>query len=163
MNESIVTILAAGLSATVAILLFVLQHKNEQLKIIKEKVSEKKYEAYNEVLTIFFDVFKEIKEYKKFKPNELPNRIIDAKKLLIIYATDEILFKFFEWNVETEKPNNSYNLAVYLDLIVLIRKDMGHPKSTLTKEHVLRSICNSDKTYEELKDIILTKSNYIIE
>ena len=94
MNESIVTILAAGLSATVAILLFVLQHKNEQLKIIKEKVSEKKYEAYNEVLTIFFDVFKEIKEYKKFKPNELPNRIIDAKKLLIIYATDEILFKF---------------------------------------------------------------------
>ena len=40
---------------------------------------------------------------------------------------------------------------------------MGHPKSTLTKEHVLRSICNSDKTYEELKDIILTKSNYIIE
>lgn len=152
------TIIAAGLSATVAILLFIIRQKNEQLHLIQSKVSDKKYETYNEVLSIFFDLFKSVKDFKKLKNNELPTRIIDAKKLLILYANDKILGQFFDWSIQAQQPDNPQNILAYLDLIILIRKDMGNPDTTLTREQLLRTIVNSDQTYEELLKLISTKN-----
>jgi|AntRauTorckE6833_2_1112554.scaffolds.fasta_scaffold24236_2 hypothetical protein len=158
MNENIVTIFAAGLSGIVAILLFILQRKNEQLKIIKEKISDKKYEAYNEVLTIFFDLFKSVKNLKNINEKNLVNKIIDLKKFLILYANDDILKKFFEWSnsIQTEE-NKLAQFDKYIELMILIRKDMGNPDTKITIDEVLRSMVNSDETYMELKSLISSK------
>lgn len=152
------TIIAAGLSATVAVLLFIIRQKNEQLQLIQSKVSDKKFETYSEVLSIFFDVFKSVKDFKKLKNNELPTRLIDAKKLLILYANDKILGQFFDWNAQAQLQDNPQHFLAYLDLIILIRKDMGNPDTTLTREQLLRSISNSDQTYDELLKLISTKN-----
>ena len=158
MNENIVTIFAAGLSGIVAILLFILERKNEQLKIIKEKISDKKYEAYNEVLTIFFDLFKSVKNLKNINEKNLVNKIIDLKKFLILYANDDILKKFFEWSnsIQTEE-NKLAQFDKYIELMILIRKDMGNPDTKITIDEVLRSMVNSDETYMELKSLISSK------
>ena len=159
MNENIVTIIAAGLSGIVAILLFILQRKNEQLKIVKEKISDKKYEAYNQVLTIFFDLFKSVKNIKNVNEKQLVNKIIDLKKFLLLYANDEILRKFFEWNNSLQSGGNSLaQFDTYLELMILIRKDMGNPDTKITRDEILRSIADSEETYLELKRIISSKN-----
>lgn len=158
MNDNIVTIIAAGLSGIVAILLFILQRKNEQLKIIKEKISDKKYEAYNEVLSIFFDLFKNVKNFKNLNEKQLGNKIIDLKKFLVLYANDDILKKFFEWNKSAQtEENRLVQFEQYLELMILIRKDMGNPDTKITTDEILRSLADSEKTYLELKRLISLK------
>ncbi|MDP3443005.1 MAG: hypothetical protein Q8T08_09125 [Ignavibacteria bacterium] len=159
MNENIVTIIAAGLSGIIAILLFLLQRKNEQLKIVKEKISDKKYEAYNEVLSIFFDLFKSAKNLKNVNEKNLGIKIIDLKKFLLLYANDEILKKFFEWNKSAQMEGNRLaQFEKYLELMILIRKDMGNPDTKITKDELLRSLADSDQTYIELKRLISLKN-----
>jgi hypothetical protein len=158
MDENIVTIIAAGLSGIVAILLFILQRKNEQLKIIKEKISDKKYEAYNEVLSIFFDLFKNVKNFKNLNEKQLGNKIIDLKKFLVLYANDDILKKFFEWNKSAQTEENRLaQFEQYLELMILIRKDMGNPDTKITTDEILRSLADSEETYLELKRLISLK------
>ena len=159
MNENIVTIIAAGLSGIVAILLFLLQRKNEQLKIVKEKISDKKYEAYNQVLSIFFDLFKSVKNLKNVNEKQLPNKIIDLKKFLLLYANDDILRKFFDWNKSAQTEENRLaQFDKYLELMILIRKDMGNPDTIITTDEVLRSLADSEETYLELKRLISSKN-----
>ena len=159
MNDILVAIIATGLSGTIAILLFVLQRKNEQLKIIKEKVSDKKYEAYNNVLTIFFDIFKNVKKLKNLNEKTLGNKIIDIKKFLLLYANDDILKKFFEWNKTSQNEgNNLAQFEKYLELIILIRKDMGNPDTKITTDEILRSFADSEETYIQLKFLISSKN-----
>jgi hypothetical protein len=159
MNEIVVTIIATGLSGIIAILLFLLQRKNEQLKIIKEKISDKKYESYNEVLTIFFDIFKSIKKFKNLNEKTLGNKIIDIKRFLLLYANDDILKKFFEWNETSQNEENKLaQFEKYLELIILIRKDMGNPDTKLTTDEILRSLSDSKETYMELKRLISLKN-----
>lgn len=159
MNENIVTIIAAGLSGIVAILLFLLQRKNEQLKIVKEKISDKKYEAYNQVLSIFFDLFKSVKNLKNVNEKQLPNKIIDLKKFLLLYANDDILRKFFDWNKSAQTEENRLaQFDKYLELMILIRKDMGNPDTKITTDEVLRSLADSEETYLELKRLISSKN-----
>ena len=165
MSENVVTIIsacfAAGLSGIVAVLLFLLQKKNEQLKIVKEKISDKKYEAYNQVLTIFFDLFKSVKNIKTVNEKQLVNKIIDLKKFLLLYANDEILRKFFEWNNSLQSGgNNLAQFDTYLELMILIRKDMGNPDTKITRDEILRSIADSEETYLELKRLISSKNIY---
>lgn len=164
MNENIVTIIATGLSGIIAILLFLLQRKNEQLKIVKEKISDKKYEAYNEVLSIFFDLFKSAKNIKNVNEKNLGIKIIDLKKFLLLYANDEILKKFFEWNKSAQMEGNRLaQFEKYLELMILIRKDMGNPDTKITKDELLRSLADSDETYNELKRLISLKTADNIE
>lgn len=159
MNENIVTIIAAGLSGVVAILIFLLQRKNEQLKIVKEKISDKKFEAYNEVLTIFFDLFKSAKNLKDVKEKDLVSKIIDLKKFLLLYANDDILKKFFEWNNSAQLGGNGLaQIEKYLQLMILIRKDMGNPDTKISTDELLRSMADSDETYSKLKRRISLKN-----
>ena len=163
MSENTVTIISAcfatGLSGVVAFLLFLLQRKNEQLKIVKEKISDKKHDAYNEVLTIFFDLFKSTKNFKNVNEKQLGSKIIDLKKFLLLYANDDILRKFFEWNKSAQTGENKLaQFDTYLELMILIRKDMGNPDTKITTDEVLRSLADSEETYIELKRLISLKN-----
>jgi hypothetical protein len=149
-------IIASCFIVFTTILFFMLLQKNRQIKRIRCKVYDKKHEAYDEVLNLFFEMFWNGKNLNELNVRDSHDRILEAKKLLFLYSTDDILFKYFEWYEEAKKPNNASHLAKYIDLIILIRKDMGQEGTLLTREHVLRSICASDETYNEIQQSILS-------
>ena len=108
------------------ILGFIIKVQHDKILSIKNQISDRKYNVYNEIFSIFFDIMREGKGFtKKLKPNDLPDRIIKVKKDLLIYGTDEIIKKFTEWNVNCNNPNQMLNFQNYLALFILIRKDMG--------------------------------------
>lgn len=108
------------------ILGFIIKVQHDKILSIKNQISDRKYNVYNEIFSIFFDIMREGKGFtKKLKPNDLPDRIIKVKKDLLIYGTDEIIKKFTEWNVNCNNPNQMLNFQNYLALFILIRKGYG--------------------------------------
>ncbi|WP_042369764.1 hypothetical protein [Bacteroides neonati] len=142
------------LTFTSVLLGCIIKIQHDKISAIKDQISDKKYRVYNEVFSIFFDIMREGKGYKKFKPNDLPDRIINVKKDLLIYGTDEIIRKFTEWNVNCDSPNQLQNFQNYLSLFILIRKDMGYQKSKLTAKDILRIIMGNDKEYSNFLELM---------
>jgi len=141
----IMTIITGGLG-------YIIREQREKIKLIQNQLSEKKYKVYHEIYAIFFDLFKEQKGLSKTsKVNDVASRMIDVKKDLFIYAPDNIVNKFLEWNnIVTNDATNKKHFNVYLELFILIRKDMGHKETKLVPNDVLRSITSTDKDFQEL-------------
>ena len=148
--------LIVGILVSISTILgFIIKVQHDKILSIKNQISDRKYNVYNEIFSIFFDIMREGKGFtKKLKPNDLPDRIIKVKKDLLIYGTDEIIKKFTEWNVNCNNPNQMLNFQNYLALFILIRKDMGYKKSKLTEKDILRIIMGDDDEYKKFLELM---------
>ena len=131
----VVQLITGLLSLAVPFLLYYIKTQNEELKTVKEKVSEKKYEAYTSVFDVFFDTFK-----KSLNPKggdrKLVNQLMDTQKELLIYGNDEVLQKYIEWKKSTGL-NSIGHMVPLLEIFPLIRKDMGHKNTDLSPKDIL--------------------------
>jgi len=158
MNDNSIKILVGVLAATVTILMYVLKRKDDEISLIKNKISDKKYSTYFEAITIMFDLLNQHKGLKKLGENELQIRYIDLKKNLLLLGSDEILLKFLEIDKSREISDKGSAQIVmkYLELFLLIRKDSGNPKTAITTDDLLKAIMASDKDYEDIKKLLLS-------
>lgn len=133
-----------GLSIFSGLLFFLLNKQNDKIKNIESQLSDKKYKTYHELFSIFFELLKGQKNIKESNEKDTVEKLIDIKKDMMIYAPDKVLNKFLEWqNFVGDHPSDQKHLIIYLDLLVLIRKDMGNSKSQITRDDILRSIFSS--------------------
>lgn len=141
-----------GLSILSTYLFFVLQKKNDKIKGIENQLSDKKYKVYHEIFSTIFDLLKGQKNIKQNSEMELVERLIDIKKDMIIYAPDNILNKFLDWqNFVGDNPEDQKHFNIYLELLILIRKDMGNSKTKLRNDNLLRSIMSSTEEFEKFR------------
>ena len=131
-----------------------LKKKKDELKSVQEKLSEQKYKLYNELYSVFFDLIKakNKSKNKKAKMNiSLANKLVDIKKDMFIYAPDEILIKFLQWNKQINEADNILeNMMDFFDILVSIRKDMGNDKTIISNEDILESILISENETSKL-------------
>ena len=154
---AIVTALIAGL---IAILLYILKKKDDELNLVKNKISDEKYKAYFDIVSLFFDLLKQQKGLKEFSQNELAVRYIELKKNILLLGSDEIFKKFNEFDkniVEFERDKDISKIEFWLHLFIFIRKDSGNPKTKLTIDDILKSITATHKDYLDLKIAIENK------
>lgn len=134
---------------------FIIKEQKEKLKSIKSQLSDKKYKLYHDVYSLFFDLIKSEKGVKKQNIKAIGTRIIDIKKDLLIYAPDLIVQKFIEWNRYLSNHEGDMRHAkLFLELYILIRKDMGHPKTLINESDILKLIMTSDSEVEQMKQMI---------
>ncbi|MCF6295803.1 MAG: hypothetical protein L3J25_08950 [Flavobacteriaceae bacterium] len=125
------------------------KHEKEKRVQVEKQLSEKKYNVYYKFISIFFDIFKSIKKGKTYNINSnVIDKLIDIKKDLIIYGSDEVIRKFFKWE---EASNNSQgSLVPITDVIIEMRKDMGNRKTKITSKDFLKSVVADNTEYIEL-------------
>lgn len=134
---------------------FVIKEQREKIKKIQDQLSDKKYTLYHEIISIFFDILSIQKELKTEKEVDAVARLLEVKKDMIFYSLDNVLRKFLEWNRSlSDTSNRLKQFDNFLDLFVLIRKDMGYQKTIVTKDDILRLIMVSDKDFLEIKNRI---------
>lgn len=151
--NSILLAVFAICSATLGILL---QRKTERIKIIENQLSQKKYDAYADLVAIFYDLIKDTKGNTKKNENDLATRIIDAKKNLFFYGSDEVFKKFSAWLVYSNKSQGDIrHIHYFLEMMILIRKDMGNKRTKLIEKDILISLTQSEEEYKKI--IELTK------
>lgn len=142
------------LGIIIASLGFIIKNQYEKIIEIKSQLSNKKYELYLKVYTIFFELVE--KKSKKEKPTKKIETLInEIKKEMFIYAPDNIIEKFLDWNNNIENEENTLKrLDFFNELLILIRKDMGNPKTKITKDHLIRSILSSEEEFIKFKESI---------
>ena len=96
MDFNIITLILGVFSiiATIAcaILGALLSRKTERIKIMEKQLSEKRYVAYAKLYDFFYDLFKNQKSGKNANNSEMGGKLKDAKKELIMYGSDEVIF-----------------------------------------------------------------------
>lgn len=152
---SISEILAAVLFLLASGLGYIIREQKEKIKAIKSQLSEKKYHLYHEIYSSFFDLIIGEKSNKKHNEKTLMVKVVNMKKDLLIYAPDEILNKYIQWNSAiSNNEGDPENGRIFLELFILMRKDMGHPKSNINETDILRLIMTSEDEVRKMKEHI---------
>ncbi|WP_338732033.1 hypothetical protein [Mangrovimonas cancribranchiae] len=118
-----------------------IKRKEEEIKAIQEKLSDKKYNLYHRMYSVVFDLIKK----KNISQQKLTEELIDIKKEMFIYAPDDVLLNFLDWNnnvqengLDTNTVNE--NMMKYFKILSLIRKDMGNHKTIIDAEDIFKSL-----------------------
>ncbi len=139
----VVTLLCAYLGA-------LLHRKTERIKIMEGQLSEKRYSAYAKLYDFFYDMFKNSKDNKTINNREMRNRLLEAKKELIMYGTDEVVFALNSYLSSLTEEDIYKQVDSFLDIMVLIRKDMcGETK--INRDAILLNIMQDEKEFQKFK------------
>ena len=139
----VVTLLCAYLGA-------LLHRKTERIKIMEGQLSEKRYSAYAKLYDFFYDMFKNSKDNKTINNRELRNRLLEAKKELIMYGTDEVVFALNSYLSSLTEEDIYKQVDSFLDVMVLIRRDMcGETK--INRDAILLNIMQDEKELQKFK------------
>jgi hypothetical protein len=122
------------------------KHERERRETAERQISEHKHKAYIALLEVFFDMIKASKTGKVVNDKRLLDRMIDANKELILYGSDDVVRIYQKWIGDTRRGNAS--LDQFGELIVAIRRDMGHATTKIRSEEVLRQFITD---YDEAK------------
>ena len=140
--------------ATIACAVFgaMLHRKTERIKIMEGRLSEKRYSAYAKLYDFFYELFKGQKDNKKINNIEMRNKLLDAKKELIMYGTDNVVLALNKYLTSLTDKDMSTQLDYFLDIMLLIRKDMCG-KSKLCKDDIMLNIIQDKNEMQKFKEM----------
>ncbi|MGD1318188.1 hypothetical protein [Chryseobacterium sp. 2R14A] len=134
-------------------LIWRVQFQKDKIKNIETQLSEKKFQIYSELVYIIFDTMHGDKIGKKVTDKELLKRILDIKKNMFLYASDEMFQSFKEWTLELQRPENNGvdHFKKYFELMKLVRKDMGQSNSKISLDDFMIYIMQNEEEYKKFK------------
>ncbi|WP_124643362.1 hypothetical protein [Amniculibacterium aquaticum] len=134
-------------------LIWRVQFQKDKIKNIETQLSEKKFQIYSELVYIIFDTMHGEKIGKKVNDKELLKRILDIKKNMFLYASDEMFESFKNWTLELQKPGNNGvdHFKKYFELMKLVRKDMGQSNSKISLDDFMIYIMQNEEEYRKFK------------
>lgn len=148
------TLIIAFFGGVVTILGIVITIQSEKFKNIKSQLSEKKYNLYSKVYSVFFLL---VDKNHKLSNSEIKEKIEtllkEIKKEMFIYAPDKVLKKFLDWNNNIEKEKDPLKrINQFNELLILIRKDMGNSRTSIKGDDIMRSILSSEQEFLNFKN-----------
>ena len=136
-----------------SVLIIRLQFQNERLKAAENQLSEKKYKVYADIISVFFEIMEHTKKDIPTNSDEYMQRILAIKKEVFIYGTDEIFFKLSDWLVSSsEGLDNLKGTKRFVELLILIRKDMGNKKTQVQIDDFMIFTMQDRKEYLKFKN-----------
>ena len=114
------------------------------------QLSEKRYSAYAKLYDFFYEMFKNTKDNRNVSNKDMRNKLLDAKKELIMYGTDEVVFALNSYLSSLTEEDIYKQVDSFLDVMVLIRKDMcGETK--INRDAILLNIMQDEKELQKFK------------
>lgn len=149
-SEIILGGISIFLTVVIAILGWIMQRKIEQIKIMENQLSDKKYNAYADLVGIFFSILKNVKKEKDTNQKVLMDKMLESKKNIFMYGSDKVVMAFSEWLCSsTTGENNEQQMNKFLELMIEIRKDMCGRSSKITKYDLLLNLIQNPKEVDE--------------
>ena len=154
----ILGIISAIATLTCALLGAMLHRKTERIKIMEGQLSEKRYSAYAKLYDFFYEMLKAQKDNKNINNKEMRNKLLDAKKELIMYASDDVVFALNKYLSSLTGADVATHLDYFLDIMLLIRKDMCR-KSKISRDDILLNIMQDKDEMQKFKK--MKRNNHI--
>ncbi len=152
-SEIILGGISIFLTVVIAILGWIMQRKIEQIKIMENQLSDKKYNAYADLVGIFFSILKNVKKEKDTNQKVLMDKMLESKKNIFMYGSDKVVMAFSKWLCSsTTGENNEQQMNKFLELMIEIRKDMCGRSSKITKYDLLLNLIQNPKEVDDYID-----------
>ena len=130
-----------------------MQRKIEQIKIMENQLSDKKYNAYADLVGIFFSILKNVKKEKDTNQKVLMDKMLESKKNIFMYGSDKVVMAFSKWLCSsTTGENDEQQMNKFLELMIEIRKDMCGRSSKITKYDLLLNLIQNPKEVDDFID-----------
>ena len=154
MNDWIYKFLSILLPITCTILGWIIYRKTERIKIMENQLSDKKYKAYADVVSIFFGILKDTKSNKQVTNKSIIDKMIDSKRDIFMYGSDAVFYAFNSFLSKSSKNSNNQKeiMEAFLSFMLAIRQDMCGKKSKLSVRDILINLIQND---EEVDKFIL--------
>lgn len=144
------TILTVFVPAIVAVAGIVIAWQTEKLRTMREQLSEKKYNAYADAVKMFYSILKDTKAHRATNNDDMMERMIDIKRDILMYGSDEVFKAFNEWLIASGGTNVKGQLSYFLDFVLEMRKDLCNNKTKLTKHDILLNLTQSKEEASKL-------------
>lgn len=153
-NNTIISVLISILTISSTLFVVILQRKTEKLKIVENQLSQNKYRAYIDLVQVFYETLKDVKQKKESDSNILGSKIMDAKKDIFMFGSDEVFQKFNSWLCYTsENPGDQKHLKYFLELMLEIRKDMRNNKTSLSKDDIMINLMQNKLDINKIRHL----------
>lgn len=124
LDTAIWTLIVSSLFAAIG---WLFKNERDKRTRVESQLSQKKYDVYQGVIQLFIDLVKRVASSTPMTTEESQNRMIDLMKDMIIYGSDKVLVKFSHLRLRARVETPMLNLKLYYEVMLEIRKDMGHP------------------------------------
>lgn len=149
--ELILGFISIALTVIIAILGWRMQRKTEQIKIMEHQLSDKKYNAYADLVGLFFCILKDVKKEKNTNQKAMMDKMLESKKNIFMYGSDNVLKTFNKWLcLSATEVTLEYKTDALLELMIEIRKDMCGAKSKISKYDLLLNLMQDSQEVENL-------------
>lgn len=127
--------------------------KTEQIKILQERLNEKKHEAYAKAVSMFYNVLKDQRANRKQNIQKQMDEMTDIKRDIFMYGSDKVFLAFNQWLLHTtnQKEEGVLQLKDFLQFVLEIRKDLCGDDTKVTAADVLINLMQNE---EDAKSII---------
>lgn len=149
------SIIAAASTVLISVGSIIVSKLYERRKEIRKEHREKKVPVYEELISFLLKVFLAEKAgRKKLSEKEITIFLMDFTEKIIVWGSDEVIKSFQKFREETMRiPINKDEVPhiksmFYLeDLMLEIRKDLGHKNKDFKKGDVLSLFINDIEKY----------------
>ena len=116
------------------------------------QLSEKRYSAYAKLYDFFYELLKNTKDKNNSNNDKMKNKLIDAKKELIMYGTDDVIYALNDYLTSLTTDGIGSQLNKFLNVMLLIRKDMcGETK--ISRDDIMLNIIQDKEELQKLKNL----------
>lgn len=154
MDDTLLKLTIGLLTAFATVVSALLYIANNTKRDAINKVNDKKYKVYSEILEVLFDLIKKQKGLALTSEDDVTQRMINIKRDLLLYGNDASVRKFFAWEEALGKGGR--RLWIMAELAALVRKDMGNRWTTVSADDILKSLMNEQKGYRKFKKELLS-------
>ncbi len=123
----------------------------EQRKSIELAIRPRKVELYEDFVGFFLKVLGNGKVYPKPSEKEIMKFYADSNPLLLSFASNKVIEKWGKLRLKMADDEGVNNMFQLEELLIEIRKDLGHSNRGLNKGDVLRLMVNDIDDYLDKK------------
>ena len=156
LSKEVLEILSVVLSALLIVLGWMYTRRTEELKIMRSQLSERKHKAYADLVATFYSAFKDTKNHEQTDMKAAMSKMIDAKRDIFMYGSDEVFRAFNKWLESASQP---WQFDEFLKFILSIRKDICG-KTKLTADDVLLNLTQDKEELKKFKAIMKTRKRF---
>lgn len=156
--ETILKSISIILTVIIAILGWMMQRKIEQIKIMENQLSDKKYNAYANLVGLFFGILKNVKNEKETNTKAMMDKMIESKKNIFMYGSDKVVCAFTKWLCSSaDGASDKHQMDDFLNLMIEIRRDMCGHTSKISKYDLLLNLMQNPKEVDEFIHLMNSK------
>jgi hypothetical protein len=152
-------IVAASTTILVSVFSVLISKFLEQRAKINQELREKKIPAYESLIEFVFRLVQAIKKGEELPEEEVEKFMLSFTQQVIVWGSDKVLQAFYNFKNHGDSGDGREAVLRMEDLLLAIRKDLGHANNGLSQGKILGLFINDFEPYPAESALSVSQSS----